>query len=607
MSSFLLFLAPALAADGLDGHHFKPVPGYGSTLDLVETWRIEEQYERSFGLSGLVDASSGGLVRVVEDWTGTVETPLLDDVVAFNLGVRSSLARRLALTATAPLYLSSTGEDGPQGVGLGDIRLAAPIGILLPSGRGVAVGVVPLLDLPTGDASLMLGNSGLGVGGLISAGWHGSRLTADLNLGYEHLPAIELDNQVGGGRLLASLGAGVSVTDAIGVGAELLTDRGLASNEVPGTSSPAEALLSLRGHHGQGFSWTLGGGSGLGDGAGAPAWRAFAGLGWAYIDDPNRDPDSDGILGREDACPRDPEVQNGWKDADGCPDALAEFALVVQDDEGTRLSKASVVIDGVRHDLAPDGTLRETGRMPDTPLVVAATAEGYVEGRIEAVSLDEGLNQRTLTLAWLPGTVRVTARDAAGKAINATVLLKGPAEVAPLSLGEAGRAQLVLPGGEWQVLVEADGFGTEGKVVQIDAQKAALTKLDFTLSPPRAVVQKKEVAISEAVLFDFNEATLRADSDPLLRQVAGVLLSHPEILKVEIQGHTDDIGEDAYNLDLSQRRVEAVRTWLVQNGVSEARLVAKGYGESKPIQSNATEAGKAANRRVQFMIVQRAE
>ena len=177
-------------------------------------------------------------------------------------------------------------------------------------------------------------------------------------------------------------------------------------------------------------------------------------------------------------------------------------------------------------------------------------------------------------------------------------------ELPSLALGETGRLQTVLPPGDWQLLASAPGFGTEGRQISLSAEMTTLTRVEFTLKPPMVDVQKKEVVISEAVLFDFNTADLRADAEPILRQVAGVLLEHPELKRVEIAGHTDDVGEAAYNLDLSQRRVETVRTWLINNGVAAERLVAKGYGETSPIRSNSTETGKAANRRVQFMILE---
>lgn len=605
MSPLLLLFAPAFAADGMDGHHFTPAPGYGGALDAVQVWQIQAEHPRSFGLSALVDGSQGGLVRVTEDWEGVTETPLYDDGVALNLGARVALLPRLSLTASAPLFLSSQGPAGATGAGLGDLRLAAPVGLLLGE-RGPSLGLVPLLDLPTGDAAAMRGDAGLGAGGLVAAGWRGGRLRADLNVGYEQLPPITLDNQTGGGRLLASLGAGLSVTDAVGVGAELITDRALAKNAVPGTGSPTEAQLFVRGRQRFGLSWMAGIGAGLGEGAGAPTARAMGGIGFAYLDDPNRDPDLDGVTGREDACPREAEVKNGWKDLDGCPDALADLTLRVQDEEGSRPASAAVRVDGTAQELDAEASLSLTGRLPDAPLEIRVKAPGYVDAALDLPGLDEGPNARTLVLAWLPGTTRITVRDAAGAPVAATLRFQGSAELQPITLGAQGQTQLVLPGGEWQILAEAEGFGTEGRVLRVDAARAALTRVDFSLSPPKAVVAQKEVVIREAVRFDFNADTLRPDSDALLRQVAGLLLAHPELRRIEVQGHTDDVGDPAYNLDLSQRRVEVVRDWLIQHGVDGARLEAKGYGETQPLASNATEAGQAANRRVQFLILEQA-
>ena len=74
-------------------------------------------------------------------------------------------------------------------------------------------------------------------------------------------------------------------------------------------------------------------------------------------------------------------------------------------------------------------------------------------------------------------------------------------------------------------------------------------------------------------------------------------------LRVEVAGHTDDRGSHAYNLDLSQRRAQAVLDYFVQMGIDAARLVPKGYGETAPVADNATEAGRAENRRVELRIL----
>ena len=101
------------------------------------------------------------------------------------------------------------------------------------------------------------------------------------------------------------------------------------------------------------------------------------------------------------------------------------------------------------------------------------------------------------------------------------------------------------------------------------------------------------------VLFDFNKSTLQPASDPVLRKILDLLKKTPA-LKLEIQGHTDNVGNDAYNQTLSEARAKAVVTWLTQNGVAAARLTAKGYGKTRPIADNATDAGRAKNRRVEI-------
>ena len=123
---------------------------------------------------------------------------------------------------------------------------------------------------------------------------------------------------------------------------------------------------------------------------------------------------------------------------------------------------------------------------------------------------------------------------------------------------------------------------------------------------PRAEVEHEKIAISEQVQFETGTAVLRADSDPVLSDVAGILKAHPEIERVQIQGHTDDTGSDEYNRELSQRRAESVLRWLTEHGVDEKRLEARGMGRSRPIADNATDEGRARNRRVEFLIVKSA-
>ncbi|MDX2024227.1 MAG: OmpA family protein [Deltaproteobacteria bacterium] len=115
-------------------------------------------------------------------------------------------------------------------------------------------------------------------------------------------------------------------------------------------------------------------------------------------------------------------------------------------------------------------------------------------------------------------------------------------------------------------------------------------------------ITKDKLVILDMVYFNTGKATIKKRSFLLLSQIASVLLEHPEVRKVRVEGHTDSQGNDEKNMRLSQARAESVRAFLVKAGVSEARLSAQGYGESRPIETNATSKGRAANRRVEFVI-----
>jgi OOP family OmpA-OmpF porin len=101
------------------------------------------------------------------------------------------------------------------------------------------------------------------------------------------------------------------------------------------------------------------------------------------------------------------------------------------------------------------------------------------------------------------------------------------------------------------------------------------------------------------VLFDFNKSTLQPASDAALQPVANIMAAN-KTLKVEVQGHTDNVGNDAYNQTLSESRAKAVMTWLTQHGVAADRLTAKGYGKTKPVADNGSDEGRAKNRRVEI-------
>jgi len=123
--------------------------------------------------------------------------------------------------------------------------------------------------------------------------------------------------------------------------------------------------------------------------------------------------------------------------------------------------------------------------------------------------------------------------------------------------------------------------------------------------PGEAVVEieTERLSLKDAINFDLGKDTIRPDSHKILGEVVNVLKAHPEIRRIRIEGHTDNIGGAAYNKDLSQRRAQSVVNYLVSKGVPRNRLIPVGYGFDRPVATNATALGRAKNRRVEFTIL----
>ena len=119
-------------------------------------------------------------------------------------------------------------------------------------------------------------------------------------------------------------------------------------------------------------------------------------------------------------------------------------------------------------------------------------------------------------------------------------------------------------------------------------------------APPPPPPAKKKIVL-RSVHFDFDKATLKAEAKPILDEAMQVLKQEGSV-DIIVEGHTDSVGTDQYNLGLSRRRAETVRHYLVDHGVAPSRITAEGLGESKPVASNDTAAGRAQNRRVELHV-----
>jgi outer membrane protein OmpA-like peptidoglycan-associated protein len=108
--------------------------------------------------------------------------------------------------------------------------------------------------------------------------------------------------------------------------------------------------------------------------------------------------------------------------------------------------------------------------------------------------------------------------------------------------------------------------------------------------------------ILKNIFFDYDKATLRPESYPELDRVVDLLKQNQNI-KIEISGHTDSKGSDEYNLKLSQARAKSVVDYIISKGIDAKKIIAKGYGETQPIDTNDTEEGRQNNRRVEFKVL----
>ena len=138
------------------------------------------------------------------------------------------------------------------------------------------------------------------------------------------------------------------------------------------------------------------------------------------------------------------------------------------------------------------------------------------------------------------------------------------------------------------------------------AEKDTLAIRDKLREQLNAILQTRDtargliVSLSD-VLFDFNQASLKPGAREKLAKVSGILLAYPT-LHMNVEGHTDSIGTDEYNLKLSQRRADAVRDYLTSNGINAANVQAVGLGKDGPVASNDTAAGRQQNRRVEMVV-----
>jgi len=296
-------------------------------------------------------------------------------------------------------------------------------------------------------------------------------------------------------------------------------------------------------------------------GLGSPAFRIGATL--SYNFGGVKDQDQDGIPDDEDKCPTEPEDRDQFEDSDGCPDPDNDQDEVLDVNDRCPLDPEDR--DGFEDedgcpdpDNDQDGLLDVSDQCPMEP----EDKDGFKDedGCPDPDNDQDGVLDLSDECPLQPGPEA----------------LKG------------------CPDSD----DDQDGiFNLEDKCPKVPGVPELK---GCPLS--RVKMSDRKIELLERVFFEFRLAKLQDRSIPLLTEVASVLKAYPR-LKVRIEGHTDIIGKAWMNRVLSQGRAEAVRDFLVSQGVEEERMVCKGYGPDRPITTNQTKAGRAKNRRVEFTIL----
>ncbi|MCZ4407508.1 OmpA family protein [Cryomorphaceae bacterium 1068] len=225
---------------------------------------------------------------------------------------------------------------------------------------------------------------------------------------------------------------------------------------------------------------------------------------------------------------------------------------------------------------------------------------GSNERKIE-IPLQPAVEIRTSKMVLLMGLVLDDETEAPVAATidlidNSTAEVLASFQVEPSS----GKYLVSLPAGKnYGLNVNADGY--------------LFNSLNFNIPDSAGyrefykVIKMKRIKIGETIVlrnifYDYNKATIRDESTAELDRLEKVLVENPTI-KVEISGHTDNVGGDDYNLNLSEQRAQSVVSHLQSNGIDPSRMIAKGYGESQPLATNDTPEGRQENRRTEFKII----
>ena len=461
-----------------------------------------------------------------------------------------SLAVPVALVQQGDADLSLIARAGSvQSGALGDIRLQLKgriIGDPLKK-EDFKLSLLGNAQLPTGDGENFFSNPGVPFFVGLAAAMPLQKFSFGGNLGLSSHPAVTIGDVTLSKDIRFGVGASYEVVEKFVALAEV---EGAASLD-PGSKGhvPTEVRLGGRIGLGKDLWLPVGAGVGLNKGVGAPDFRVL--LGVLYTPQA-RDTDGDRVPTSKDKCEGLSEDLDGFEDKDGCPDP--------DNDQDGLLD----VNDKCPNDPEDFDKFQDTDGCPE----LDNDLDGILD-KVDACPLDPEDKDK------------FQDEDGCPELDNDQDNILDKDDFCP-NQPETRASALDLAKGE-----DNDGCPDSG-----------------------ILITKDRLKIDDKIYFDFNKSSLQKRSNALLDEIAALLLEHPELTKIRIEGHTDDVGENAYNQQLSEDRAAAVRSYLLGKGVSSERLEAAGFGESKPLigiegkEGSRLKDAQDQNRRVEFVIVE---
>jgi len=280
--------------------------------------------------------------------------------------------------------------------------------------------------------------------------------------------------------------------------------------------------------------------------------------------------------------------------------------------EGSDSPVSGAFVGVVGQDVSPQLT-DSAGRfvtygLPEGEVVLEVSHSDFIPAQCRATVPSD--TECRLVPSSRDGQLQLVTVDRAGNAVpKVPITLRGPSEHSLIS-DESGSVRVdALVAGTYTAHVDDPIYLITVADVEIQERRETTLQLRVLRKPsrPGVVLKNKKIALRRQISFATGSDEILPNSEPLLLEVADVLIRNPDLELVEIQGHTDNRGDRALNMRLSQQRAESVKLWLTQHGVEPDRLTAKGYGPTRPLAPNITQQNRARNRRVQFRIVRRAQ